>query len=225
MIGNNMKKLIIVCDDKTEKYANILRQLISSKDDTEDEVLGVEDGTVDVVVWREKHYLDNMATISSKEHILFLGNGKVSKNEFNSSMKMYYDQFGMKYGWLGNRGVIRVTTGMEDEEEYNKFVELYSDYDLNFEKIDFRNFSEIVANTVDKKTNGLFSKNKFAKVSMTAGGLVAGVAAGGIIGVAGAGVVGKTVVSVNRRQKMKQQQYQTLVVAFYREGLAKFLEE
>ena len=66
MIGNNMKKLIIVCDDKTEKYANILRQLISSKDDTEDEVLGVEDGTVDVVVWREKHYLDNMATISSK---------------------------------------------------------------------------------------------------------------------------------------------------------------
>ena len=78
---------------------------------------------------------------------------------------------------------------------------------------------------MDKKTNGLFSKNKFAKVSMTAGGLVAGVAAGGIIGVAGAGVVGKTVVSVNRRQKMKQQQYQTLVVAFYREGLAKFLEE
>lgn len=219
MIGNNMKKLIIVCDDKTEKYANLLRQLISLKDDTEDEVLGIKDGTVDVVVWKEKHYSDNMATISSKEHILFLGNGKVSKNEFNSSMKMYYDQFGMTYGWLGNRGVIRVTTGIEDEEEYNKFAELYSSYDLNFEKIDFKNFSETVADTVDKKTNGLFSKNKFSKAALAAGGLAAGVAAGGIVSVS------EAVVSVNRQKKMKQQQYQTLIVAFYREGLAKFLEE
>ncbi|MBM7635529.1 hypothetical protein [Streptococcus saliviloxodontae] len=217
MIGNNMKKLIIVCDDKTEKYANFLRQLISLKDDTEDEVLGIKDGTVDVVVWKEKHYSDNMATISSKVHILFLGNGKVSKNEFNSSMKMYYDQFGMTYGWLGNRGVIRVTTGIEDEEEYNKFAKLYSGYGLNFEKIDFRNFSKTVADTVDKKANGLFSKNKFSKAAIAAGGLVADVAVGGI--------VGGTVVSVYRQKKMKQQQYQTLIVAFYREGLAKFLEE
>lgn len=55
MFGNNMKKLIIVCDNKTEEYANLLRQLISSKDDTENEVVGIEDGTVGVVVWLEKN--------------------------------------------------------------------------------------------------------------------------------------------------------------------------
>ena len=225
MIRNNMKKLTIVCDDKTEKYANILRQLITSKDDTEGEVVGIEDGTVDVAVWLEKNYRDNMAKISSKEHIIFLGNGEVSKNEYNSSMKMYYDQFGMTYGWLGNRGVIRVTTGIDDGDEYNKFVELYSNFNLDFEAIEFKNFGETVANTVDKKTKGLFSKNKFTKAAMTAGGLVAGVAAGGIVGVAGAGIIGSKVVSVNRQKKMKQQQYHTLVVAFYREGLAKFLED
>ena len=217
MFGNNMKKLIIVCDNKTEEYANLLRQLISSKDDTENEVVGIEDGTVGVVVWLEKEYRDNMATISSNEHILFLGNGEVSKKEFNSSMKMYYDQFGMTYGWLGNRGVLRVTTEIDDEEEYNKFVELYSNFNLDFEAIEFKNFRETVANTVDKKAKGLFSKNKFTKAAMTAGGLAAGLAAGGIVGVAGAGIIGSKVVSVNRQKKIKQQQYHTLVVAFYRE--------
>ena len=225
MFGNNMKKLIIVCDNKTEEYANLLRQLISSKDDTENEVVGIEDGTVGVVVWLEKEYRDNMATISSNEHILFLGNGEVSKKEFNSSMKMYYDQFGMTYGWLGNRGVLRVTTEIDDEEEYNKFVELYSNFNLDFEAIEFKNFRETVANTVDKQAKGLFSKNKFTKAAMTAGGLAAGLAAGGIVGVAGAGIIGSKVVSVNRQKKIKQQQYHTLVVAFYREGLAKFLED
>lgn len=206
MFGNNMKKLIIVCDNKTEEYANLLRQLISSKDDTENEVVGIEDGTVGVVVWLEKEYRNNMATISSNEHILFLGNGEVSKKECNSSMKMYYDQFGMTYGWLGNRGVLRVTTEIDDEEEYNKFVELYSNFNLDFEAIEFKNFRETVA-------------------GMTAGGLAAGLAAGGIVGVAGAGIIGSKVVSVNRQKKIKQQQYHTLVVAFYREGLAKFLED
>lgn len=217
MFGNNMKKLIIVCDNKTEEYANLLRQLISSKDDTENEVVGIEDGTVGVVVWLEKEYRNNMATISSNEHILFLGNGEVSKKECNSSMKMYYDQFGMTYGWLGNRGVLRVTTEIDDEEEYNKFVELYSNFNLDFEAIEFKNFRETVA-------------------GMTAGGLAAGaglaagLAAGivgvaGAAGVAGAGIIGSKVVSVNRQKKIKQQQYHTLVVAFYREGLAKFLED
>lgn len=225
MFGNNMKKLIIVCDNKIEKYGNYLLQLISSKDDTENDVVGIEDGTVEAVVWSEKNYRDNKATISSKEHILFLGNGEVSKKECNSGMKMYYDQFGMTYGWLGNRGVLRVTTEIDDEEEYNKFVELYLNFDLDFEEIEFKDFRETVSNTVDKKTKGLFSKNKFTKAAMTAGGLAAGLAAGGLVGVAGAGIIGSKVVSVNRQKKMKQQQYHTLVVAFYREGLAKFLED
>ena len=216
-----MKKLIIVCDNKTEEYANLLRQLISSKDDTENEVVGIEDGTVGVVVWLEKEYRDNMATISSNEHILFLGNGEVSKKEFNSSMKMYYDQFGMTYGWLGNRGVLRVTTEIDDEEEYNKFVELYSNFNLDFEAIEFKNFRETVAGMT---AGGL------AAAGMTAGGLAAGLAAGivgvaGAAGVAGAGIIGSKVVSINRQKKIKQQQYHTLVVAFYREGLAKFLED
>lgn len=210
MFGNNMKKLIIVCDNKTEKYGNYLLQLISSKDDTENEVVGIEDGTVEAVVWSEKNYRDNKATISSKEHILFLGNGEVSKKECNSGMKMYYDQFGMTYGWLGNRGVLRVTTGIYVEEEYNKFVELYSNFNLDFEAIKFT--KAVTTATAGGLAAGI-------------GGLVAGACPVGAVSVAGAGIIGSKVVSVNRQKKMKQQQYHTLVVAFYREGLAKFLED
>ena len=56
MIGKASKKLIIVCDEKTETYANYLRQLISTNDDKDGEVVGVADGTVDAAVWLEKDH-------------------------------------------------------------------------------------------------------------------------------------------------------------------------
>lgn len=211
MIGKNMKKLIIVCDDKTEKYANILRQLISANDDTDGEIRGIEDGTVDVVVWKEKDYIDNMAVISSKERILFLGENKVSKNEFNSSMKLYFDYCGMMYGWLGNRGVMRVTRSIE-EEEYNEFVELYQTHGLEFEKVDFGKTLTDAVEDSREKTKGLFAKNSLLS---TITNKVTSVA--DIVG------VGKTIVSINRQSLITQQQFHTLVTVFYREGLANFL--
>ena len=39
MIEKKITKLIIVCDDKTEKYANYLRQLVSTDDDEEGKVV------------------------------------------------------------------------------------------------------------------------------------------------------------------------------------------
>lgn len=50
MMGKATKKLIIVCDEKTEPYANYLRQLISTNDDKDGEVVGIEDGTVEAAV-------------------------------------------------------------------------------------------------------------------------------------------------------------------------------
>ena len=36
MFEQNIKKLIIVCDDNTVGYANYLRQLVSANDDEDD---------------------------------------------------------------------------------------------------------------------------------------------------------------------------------------------
>ena len=132
MLGEKTTKLIIVCDEKTSEYANYLRQLVSMKDDTADEIIGVEDGTVEVAVWLEKDYVANMATISSKEHILFIGENKVSKKE-TPSMSVKFDKFGMKYGWLGKRAMMMVSDSIKDKETYNQFIEFCQGYEQKIE--------------------------------------------------------------------------------------------
>ena len=115
MFEQNTTKLIIVCDDKTVGYGNYLRQLVSANDDEDDVIVGTKDGSIKVSVWLEKHYLDNMPTISSSEHVLFIGENQASKNEI-SSMDVKFDKFGMRYGWLGKRGMMLVSEAISQPE-------------------------------------------------------------------------------------------------------------
>ena len=41
-----MKKLIIVCEKNSRRYADFLAQLVSLSDDIEGEIVGVKDGAV-----------------------------------------------------------------------------------------------------------------------------------------------------------------------------------
>ena len=137
MLGKNIKELIIVCDNKTEKYGNYLRQLVSVNDDNEDEIIGTEDGTVDAVVWLEKDYLANHSKISSNQHVLFIGENKTSKKEI-SSMDVKFDKFGMKYGWLGKRGMMLVRENSLVPNEYDEFIDFCIGYQKEFEKVSLK---------------------------------------------------------------------------------------
>ena len=134
MFEQNTTELIIVCDEKTVGYANYLRQLVSTNDD-EEEVVGTKDGAIEVVVWLEKDYLANRATITSNQHILFIGENQASKNEI-SSMNLKFDKYGMKYGWLGKRGMMLVSEVISQPETYNEFIELCRNYKTEFELIE-----------------------------------------------------------------------------------------
>jgi len=79
MFGQNIRKLIIVCDDQTHGYGNYLRQLVSTNDD-DNNIVGTKDGSIGVAVWLEKDYLANMATITSDQHVLFIGENLFLKN-------------------------------------------------------------------------------------------------------------------------------------------------
>ena len=46
-----MKKLIIVCEKNSRRYADFLAQLVSLSDDIEGEIVGVKDGAVAAQVW------------------------------------------------------------------------------------------------------------------------------------------------------------------------------
>lgn len=198
MLGINKKKLIIVCDKNTEAHANYLYQLISSN--VERKIIGIEDGTIDAVVWEEKHYISNKPTISLDNYVLFIGENDSSKKAIKT-IDIKYNKFGMQFGWLGKHGKLIVddskNKSKNDEfEEYvrsmldeNKFVK----YESNGEK-------------------GIFSNKKFlATTTILAGPLALGVA--GIL--------------KNKEQKdiEKNKKYNFLITMFFNEGLSKFIEE
>lgn len=234
MFGNTKKKLIVVCDKKTEKYANYLRQLVSQNDDSEGEVRGVPDGAVDVAVWLDSDYLANKAQLSSSEHIIFLGNNKVTKSEM-SSMIVKFDKCGMKYGWLGKRAMMIVEDTDVTQEEYDEFIGLCQGYEVEFERLVLEdssdNISDITDNseeTIDNseekcdvaeennnanKMNSLFNTlEKSSRFIAEKSKLVASEVSSGVK-------------KVQFHIKYRDQQYRALAVIMYLDGLVKFLEE
>ena len=136
-MDKNVTKLIIVCDDKTHGYGNYLRQLVSTNDDEDNLIVGTKDGAIEVAVWLEKDYLANMATLTSEQHVLFIGENQSSKNEI-SSMDIKFEKYGMKYGWLGKRGMMIISKTIDNPEDYNEFIELCRNYKTEFELIEFK---------------------------------------------------------------------------------------
>ena len=210
MLGEKTTKLIIVCDEKTSEYANYLRQLVSMKDDTSDEIVGVKDGTVEVAVWLEKDYVANMATISSKEHILFVGENKVSKKE-TPSMSVKFDKFGMKYGWLGKRAMMMVSDSIKDKETYEQFIEFCRGYEQKIDAMSLERVSKYEEKNETEKGVVALMKNKAATLALL---------------VVNPGVFG-AVAGINMlkdRKKLRDQQYRALTAILYTDGLTEFLE-
>lgn len=214
MLGEKTTKLIIVCDEKTSEYANYLRQLVSMKDDTSDEIVGVKDGTVEVAVWLEKDYVANMATISSKEHILFVGENKVSKKE-TPSMSVKFDKFGMKYGWLGKRAMMMVSDSIKDKETYDQFIEFCQAYEQKIEAMSLERVCKYEEKNETEKGVVALMKNKAATLAQL---VVNPIGTAGVFGaVAGFNML-------KDRKKLRDQQYRALTVILYTDGLPEFLE-
>lgn len=240
MIGRSTKKLVIVCDEKTEKYANYIRQLISTNDDKEGTIVGVADGSVDVTVWLDKEYLANKGTISSNEHILFIGDNKVSNSE-SSSMIVKYEKYGMKYGWLGKRAMMKVDNELLSPESYDEFIEYCLGYQADFDKIVMKRpkpqkiqnkTTDSIEVQNDETTESTLEEKKkfdFKKVKDIARAGAVGVvsAVGGIpnavVDLSTTGLE-KGVDMLQMHKKVKDQQYRALSVILYIDALQEFLE-
>lgn len=215
-----MKKLFIVCDEKTEKYGNFFRQLISQKANEPDVV---NEEKYDVAVWNEKQYADNVMKISAHEHFLFIGINKTSKKEIGT-MDLLYDQYGMKYGWLGTRGALQVDSRILTLEEYNLFIDYAANKKMNIEKIAykkgqtfFRKADQKVLEEIDKKKDK--KVNVLEKIEM---GLKKKLINWGSPIDDKADDLG--MVMNGEAGKIKDQQYKILVNIFYNETLKKFME-
>ncbi len=139
MLGAPMKKLIIVVDDKTKKYGELLSALISTKDDKEDQIVGTKDGSVESVIWTEKVYADNQAQLSSNNKVLFIGESESAQAvAANINCSNPFEQYGVKYGSLGNKAVIYVNNQVLSnntsnyEDFFNNYVEFIAQNDFKY---------------------------------------------------------------------------------------------
>lgn len=196
---NQEKKLIIVCDDKTVSTANYLIQLIGLKDDTEDTIVGIKDSSVDAVIWLEKDFIANQATLSSSSHVLFIGDNKNAKAQRTGIVEKH-NAHGMIYGWLGKRAVMYVDKPAIKQEEYAAFQEYAKKYK---DKI------ETLVAKLDKE--GMIQE------AAIAGALLVW------LGPIGGGI--EAVRYFKKRQQVIQQQLDCLALIMYLEGISKFLEE
>ena len=222
MFELNITKLIIVCDESTVGYANYLRQLVSANDDEEDVIIGTKDGAIKVSVWLEKHYLDNMSTISSNEHVLFIGENQASKNEI-SSMNVKFDKYGMKYGWLGKRGMMIVSEVISQPETYNEFIELCRNYKTEFEFIEFK--KSLPEQALDAAVSAM---GDIPDIMLNVGntllsflGPVPAIASDAVNAVAEAT---KWITTTDDQRKITDQQFRALTLILYMDGLSEFLE-
>ena len=222
MFEQNIKKLIIVCNDNTVGYANYLRQLVSANDDEDDVIVGTKDDAIKVSVWLEQNYLDNMSTISSNEHVLFIGENQASKNEI-SSMHVKFDKYGMKYGWLGKRGMMIIAKTIDNPEDYNEFIELCRNYKTEFEFIEFK--KSLPEQALDAAVSAM---GDIPDIMLNVGntllsflGPVPAIASDAVNAVAEAT---KWITTTDDQRKITDQQFRALTLILYMDGLSEFLE-
>lgn len=195
--NNNQKKMIIVCDEETIKYANYLLQLIGSCDDEGEKIIGVKDGSVEATVWTENDYIANRPKLSSNTYIVFIGDSKLIKNE-NANMEIYFDKYGMCCGWLGKRATINVRKKHLNKKEYDEFIEFGKKYQKNFEQAKLN-----VINSAPKTAQWIAL---FPYVTKP---------------IALYGIISRKMAS----KKIWNQQFTLLILIFYMDALQNFLKE
>ena len=129
MLGGIKKKLIIVVDEKSNVYGELLSALATMKDDDADDIVGVKDGSVETVIWNEKIYADNQAQLGSNNKIVFLGHSDVAKSVgANINCQNDFSAYGICYGYVSNKAVVYVdnTSLSANKELYDEFYEKYS---------------------------------------------------------------------------------------------------
>ena len=231
MLNEMPKKLILVGNKETDVYCEYLSMLISTKDDIKHQdseevtIKGIKDGSVDTAIWTNEIYRDNRAHTSSRQKILFIGDDGCAENVIKNIS--FHDEeakeFGIYYGWLGNKAVIYIDgTLCKDEKKYKAFFEEY-------EKLNQR-YNEKVLSVAKKKNIPLLSVGS-AGVSagvgagVGAGAALAGVLAPGMLAI-GAIVAGGMAVKdgAEHKAKVKDQAYRYAVLKFYLDYLASFME-
>ena len=121
------RRLLVVYKEKDEVSLNQLKKLVDSCDDAEgEEIIGTEDGTVKIVSWSEKTWLDNKKagnTGDLDDKILFLGDIK-GVDKLIPTLDVKFKKHGVSYGFSGKQAAIMVDgKSLLNKKNYDAFIE------------------------------------------------------------------------------------------------------
>ncbi len=119
------KTLIVVYKD--ELLVNQLKKLVETCDDTEQNIVGTRDNSINIVSWTEKVWLDNKKAGNIQGKVLFLGDVR-GTNKLIPVIDVKFDDCGVKYGWAGNQAIVYADTKvLKERKDYDAFLEKFSD--------------------------------------------------------------------------------------------------
>ena len=125
---NEPRNLIVVYKEKDEVAFNQLeKKVIENDDDIENgTIIGTEDGTVKIVAWDEKTWIDNKKAGNTgllNEKILFLGDVK-GVDKLIPTLDIKFDMFGVSYGFSGKKAAVIVDPRpLFKKDTYDSFIE------------------------------------------------------------------------------------------------------
>lgn len=123
---NQAKPLLVVYKEKDEMILNQLKKLVDTKDDEEGAPVGTEDGTVSIISWEEKLWLQNKKagnTGDLADKVLFIGDVK-GTDKLAPVLDIKYDKHGVSYGFAGNQALLSIKTkALSSRANYEAFLE------------------------------------------------------------------------------------------------------
>ena len=112
--------LIVVYKD--EMLLNQFKKLVETKDDTKDQIIGIRDGSIKIVAWNQKTWLDQKKAGNITSKVLFLGDVQ-GTDKLIPVLDVKFSEYGAKYGWAGNQAAIyAIVNEVEKDEVYKKFL-------------------------------------------------------------------------------------------------------
>jgi len=208
-----MKKLIIVCEEKLRQYGDFLAQLLSLKDDKNDQVVGTKDGSVAAQVWTEKEYGANSVQISSEQYILFIGNSKLIKDK-RLHMQKEFSAYGMLYGWLGKQAVLFVDK-VVSLDEYDNFFKYAKGVQPDFAKL-IEKKAAIFELPGSSAEDGKDVTTRLQKLLAPMKAIPAAIVNAPVQGI-------NLFAKATSNKKIEEQEYSCLILLFYLNGISEFL--
>lgn len=150
---SSSKTLIAVCND--ELLLNLIKKIVMTNDDiSTDNIIGVKDGTVKVVAWDEKMWLDNKKAGTIDSNIVLIGDVKKTENLY-PLIDIKFSKLGVEYGWSEKQAIITANPKkVKRKAERELFIQEIKN---TFEKFEKTSLPEIFKNTQDGTKNALKS--------------------------------------------------------------------